>query len=83
MRVELPGDVASLVNLKVVRRKQRSQNFANLALAGAAPAAQHDRRAKPLARLLNDVRHPAKHVQKKIFVAPADVGKEVIAEYAI
>src|SRR5437879_4337086 len=83
MRVELPGDVASLINLKVVRREQRSQNLADLAFAGAAPAAQHDRRPEPLARLLNDVRHPTKHVPKKIFVAGAYVGKEVIAKHAI
>src|SRR4051812_34287054 len=83
MRIELACDVPSLVNLEIVRRKQRSQYLANFALAGTPSAAQHDRRPKPFARLLNDVRHPAKHVREKAFVAAADVRKEVIAEHAI
>ena len=62
MLVKLPDKITGIVYGEVVRSKQRPQHLAQLGLAGAFPAPEHQGDPGPLSWPLHEVGHPSEQV---------------------
>ena len=83
VRVELTRHVAGIVDQKIVPRKKRTDDLADLGFAGAHFAAQHERDADSFARPLHHVGDQSEDPSEQLVVAAADVILKVVAKRLI
>ncbi|MGH6796425.1 MAG: hypothetical protein ACREDH_14810, partial [Methylocella sp.] len=73
MKIELPGQIAGLIDEKIMIGEQRPENLTKFRLADTLSPFQYKRGADALARALNQMRAPSPKPVKLFLISIADI----------